>query len=148
MHFEDLSAYQYDLPKPLEGVMTVGWLSSSAPFQQGAVSQEFSVALKRLLITNRVNKTRGYHRCELCSVNEIYVCTGNKEKIRLGSAELWLRSERNQSIYAAPDLIWHYIFDHGYLPPVPFVDAVIESLAGINWNANEEARRLLDSAFL
>ena len=41
----------------------------------------------------------------------------------LGSAEIRVKGI-NGKIYAAPNLIYHYIKDCGYLPPREFLDAL------------------------
>lgn len=43
----------------------------------------------------------------------------------LGSAEIRVPS-RLGVVYAAPDMIYHYIKDHDYVPPQEFIDAVLE----------------------
>ena len=44
----------------------------------------------------------------------------------LGSAELRLVG-RDGAVYAAPDLVLHYVEHHNYLPPHEFVEAVMLS---------------------
>ena len=52
--------------------------------------------------------------------------------MRRGNDELWLGSAEirvfsNEGVtYAAPNLIYHYIVDHHYLPPEEFIRAVLE----------------------
>jgi hypothetical protein len=41
----------------------------------------------------------------------------------LGSAEIRVPG-KDGKVYAAPNLIYHYIKDCGYLPPQEFIDAV------------------------
>jgi hypothetical protein len=45
--------------------------------------------------------------------------------VLLGSAEAWISDHRG-TVYAAPNLIYHYVRDVGYLPPEEFVEAVVE----------------------
>jgi hypothetical protein len=45
------------------------------------------------------------------------------EQFFLGSAELWVPAS-DGSIFAAPNMIVHYVEMHGYLPPPAFVLAV------------------------
>ena len=44
------------------------------------------------------------------------------EELRLGSAEIRVFG-REEGTYAAPDLIYHYVVDHHYLPPEEFIKA-------------------------
>jgi hypothetical protein len=48
--------------------------------------------------------------------------------IRLGNGEVRVRAPDGQW-YAAPTLVAHYVAGHGYLPPRPFVDAVLRRAA-------------------
>jgi hypothetical protein len=43
--------------------------------------------------------------------------------LMLGSAEIQVAGKGDR-IYVAPDLIYHYIAVHQYLPPAEFLDAV------------------------
>jgi hypothetical protein len=44
--------------------------------------------------------------------------------LSLGSAEIRVPGSGGR-IYAAPDLIYHYVEAHGYRPPDEFVEAVM-----------------------
>jgi hypothetical protein len=46
------------------------------------------------------------------------------EVLKLGSAEIRVFG-RSGVIYAAPNLIFHYVKDHAYRPPREFIDAVV-----------------------
>ena len=54
-----------------------------------------------------------------------------EQEIFLGSAEI--RVEIGGHWLAAPDLVYHYVTDHAYLPPIEFIDAVIG--AARKWRA-------------
>ena len=45
--------------------------------------------------------------------------------LRLGFAEIRAFSDDGK-VYAAPNLMFHYIVDHSYLPPSEFIDAVLK----------------------
>jgi hypothetical protein len=70
-----------------------------------------------------VYQTRGTHVCEYCHVEEIWLETANRRLI-LGYAEVWVPEPNSKRIFAAPDLIHHYIMAHCYLPPSVFIQAV------------------------
>ena len=104
-------------------VCRVGWLDSGHPFTTGAAEDEFLSKLKQLYRT-RVNEMRGYHICEFCPQPIFGIpmdLDGNT--IKLGSAEIHLTTSANGK-FAAPDLIYHYVVAHGYLPPQKFIEAV------------------------
>jgi len=47
-----------------------------------------------------------------------------EDKLFLGMAEIRVFAKSGK-IYAAPNLIYHYVKDHSYAPPDPFVEAVL-----------------------
>jgi hypothetical protein len=69
---------------------------------------------------------RGYHVCEFCDlpVGTFITCQFQGEEIKLGSAEIRVFGS-NGRIFASPDLIFHYVRDHHYLPPESFIQAVL-----------------------
>jgi hypothetical protein len=122
--FEDLSAYCYHPSGIRPGTKNVGWIEPQKPFSKGIVPEMF---LKRLwhLCKIPVVQTRGFHVCELCNMPSDVVPTleFEGEILKLGSAEI--RAIAPGVIYAAPNLIFHYVRDHEYKPPQAFIDAVI-----------------------
>ena len=123
-YFPDLTAYRFlpDCPAALN----VGWLSRDAPFDQGTVRRELIDKLRELSVEHPTNQTRGFHICEFCTnemANQGLVAEWNGHSRRLGSAEIWVRSQSGVS-YAAPDLIVHYVECHGYRPPSEFLEAL------------------------
>ena len=122
-YYADLTPYEYLGPEP--GVLNVGWLEASHPFAVAEANPELIRRLATAARYSRVNQTRGYHPCSICGPGRAapYVRVGWR-RIHLGSAELRVRGA--DVTYAAPDLVVHYIRDHGYAPPQPFVDAAIK----------------------
>lgn len=113
MFVEDLStrAYFADGDK----VRAVGWLEAGHAFPRGPVPDGFVAALKA-----HVAKAfqpvifMGSHRCSLCA-EEGRHCRGH-HNLLVPTAGL---------LYVAPELVVHYIEDHGYQPPAEFLDAVL-----------------------
>jgi len=126
-HFDDLTGYSYFQDGANAGTLNVGWLSGDCDFPQGSVTDRF---LDRLWLycLNRVSQTRGFHPCELCSnpPRGPLVYERNSQSLKLGTAEIRVFGTDGR-VYAAPDLIMHYICDHQYLPPEEFVEAVLLS---------------------
>ena len=114
MYFPDLSPQ----PNSKRPSLSVGWLDSSHQYNQGAVTQEF---VERLLVfcTNPVFITMGIHECEFCQ--EINGSQGGWE---YGSGEIWVFGS-DAAHYVAPDMIYHYVVTHQYLPPEEFIQAVL-----------------------
>jgi hypothetical protein len=112
-----------------EGPLTaVGWLDASKPFAQGHVPRAFVERLRGLCQTG-VNKTRGYYQCSLCPVDRSETALAPTRisapdgDFYVGHAEI--RVSGAAARYAAPDMVIHYVTDHGYRPPRAFVDAVL-----------------------
>jgi hypothetical protein len=125
MYYEDLSLYAYIIREAAPNVLNVGWLEASHPYPKGEVSEEF---LDRLfeLCQSPVNRTRGWQECQFCEKASfgVRVVRGDRELV-LGSAEIRVAGEGGV-IYAAPNMIYHYVADHGYRPPDAFIEAVMK----------------------
>ncbi|MBL1079203.1 hypothetical protein JK358_32840 [Nocardia sp. 2] len=128
-YFADLSPYVYlsDTVAPGEKVLNVGWLENGQPFDTGTTSTGFVEKLGELCRTNPVARTRGVHACDLCAEDEKqYPVTPliDGVPVPLGGAEVRVPAISGE-ILAAPDLVYHYVVKHGYLPPTPFIEAVL-----------------------
>ena len=116
-YFSDLSPLTYWGPEP--GVFAVGWLDENHEFPKEKVSEEFENALGVACRSYLVKFTRGWHECPFsCPVRKGFL------KEASGSAELRVWAESGV-IYAAPELIHHYVVAHEYRPPDEFVQAVM-----------------------
>jgi len=132
MYFKDLSRYD----NSNTNVYNIGWLDSNHIFNTG---DSFNYILQKLIsLENKfsTNQTRGTHECNFCDdfFEGDYIILG--KKMFLGSAELWIPNKEKTKIYAAPDLILHYIYTHSYLPPVEFIEAVEDFDPLSDWNSN------------
>jgi hypothetical protein len=117
--FEDLTPYTYLRPEEERaGTVNVGWLAKAHQFPTGETSEEFRTRLGALCKCRRVKRTRGLHGCEFC--------TGPDRPH--GSAEI--RVVGRKQVYAAPELIGHYVSAHNYKPPVEFIEAVLKAGQG------------------
>jgi hypothetical protein len=148
MHSVDLTPYQYGLQLPLTDVVTVGWLSAEHDFPSGNVEADVVHSIGELLWSNRVNKTRGFHLCELCKAQKAIEVSGARGSLSLGSAEIWLPSLDESTIFAAPDLLMHYVARHKYKPPAQFLEALAAARGHPNWNPGLECERRLERAFV
>ena len=130
MYFKDLSPYQYLGREPDPNVLTVGWLDADHDFLKGTVSDAI---LERILVLcfKPVNSTRGIHQSPFIQGNpkepsRAYPVEYRGKRMALGNAEIRV-SGRNGKIYAAPNLIYHYIKDCSYLPPQEFLEALMSN---------------------
>jgi hypothetical protein len=120
MYFQDLTVYTYLNHRSEQSVLSVGWLDDEHEFTRGSVPNE---VLERILALcfQPVNQTRGFHQSPFLKPAPFgYPVEYNGQKMLLGSAEIRV-SGRSGKIYAAPNLIYHYIKDCGYLPPQEFL---------------------------
>jgi hypothetical protein len=147
MFCRDLERYRHGVPAELPDVVTVGWLSRISDYRQGDVQPETVHAIEELLSSHRVNQMRGHHVCEFCLRSPVIVVTGSGRPVMLGSAEIWVPSPDRKLIYAAPDLLYHYIVEHKYLPPDDFLDAVMAAGNSRDWDADRECQTRLEAAF-
>jgi hypothetical protein len=164
MFFRDLEPYRYNLATELTDVVSIGWLCGGRDYPQGEPTVELVDALDHVLSSHRVNQMRGYHPCEFCSKPPLVVReprtgkevllrpplvheTRSGQKVWLGSAEIWVPALGQAVIYAAPDLIYHYVNEHRYLPPTDFINAVLSAFDSRDWDANIECQKRLEAAF-
>jgi len=133
MYYPDLSPYtnMINAREPLVDdapqALSVGWLEAGHPFAQGGAANEF---MARLWTLGRapVNLMRGCHECDFCSdpsFSYLNVRQGDEE-LGMGNGEIWVFSN-DHKVYIAPTLIYHYITHHRYLPPEPFIHAVLRA---------------------
>jgi hypothetical protein len=146
--FRDLSPYT-DLR--VEGILAVGWLAAGEPFKTGAFPDDL---LACLLCRPPEVMSGGVHRCELClpTANEDLFSEASQRVA--GGSSVHLIAGDGGFIYAAPELTYHYIRDHGYAPPEQFTAAfratcarrsVAEVLLATRRYAYETAVRAFDN---
>lgn len=128
MYIPDLTPYVFmnHAPDPL--LLAVGWLDEHHDFPKGQASKE-SLAKILDLCFKPVNQTRGFHFSPFLPTQNAnaYQVEYQGHKMGLGSAEIRVPG-RDGKCYAAPNLIYHYIKDCGYLPPQEFLEALEQSI--------------------
>lgn len=123
MYFPDLSLYSYLGKEPDPSLLNIGWLDIEHEFARGTVSEKL-LRKVRVLCFKRVNQMRGFHYSQFLEAPlEPYQIEFEGRKMGLGSAEIRVPGSKGIS-YAAPNLIYHYIKDVGYLPPDEFLQAL------------------------
>lgn len=106
--------------------LAVGWLDRRWEFPTGATSLEFRLRLWQFCRTPlALGQTGTPVPCPICG--QVVQLTAEGETVTLGSAEI--RVIGATDIYAAPDLIYHYVLEHHYRPPEDFVQAVLSGPA-------------------
>jgi hypothetical protein len=101
----------------------VGWLQRGQAYPTGLVSEPFLAALLPFCYDDYVVCAVSVaRRCPLC--NEVPPpIERDGHNAHPGTGEIRVLGETE--IYAAPDLILHYISTHNYQPPEEFVQAVL-----------------------
>jgi hypothetical protein len=97
-------------------VRAIGWLSVAAPYTKGAVDAESLAQMEEYArrwgdSTNALGwpAAGGFHECEFCNASR---ASGN------------FGVPGNGLLYACPQMIAHYVRDHGYRPPLEFLEAI------------------------
>jgi len=128
MYISDLSKYpsRWGESETQMDLIAVGWLDSEHSYQQGTTSLEFRNRIE-LFCSNSIIRNFGVEPCALCKREPVIaVLHSGIEVILYGTYEIRIPSHV-QRIYAAPDLILHYIIAHNYKPPQEFIDAVLSA---------------------
>jgi len=124
--------------------LNVGWLDAHHEFRKTKHPDDLSNKLAWLCVNAESQATRGIHICELCPrMNDGYyrLQIPKREDFLLGNAEIRISSAK--AIYAAPNLILHYVADHYYSPPDDFIEAVLalpDSNSILEWQLVRGAR--------
>ena len=131
-YYEDLSIYEYFRESIPDGVraLNVGWLEEGKAYVKGSPPGPFLPALGVLVRDAPRMKMRGWHRCQLPhekgEQQYPHVVEISGSRVSLGGAEIRVVAESGDWL-VAPDLVYHYVTDHFYLPPEPFIEAVMAS---------------------
>ena len=140
-YLPDLSLSNYfQLPAGMN-LRSVGWLSYEHAFSIGPVQASVIAQFERLLETPFTPwQYLGFHRCDLCSATRrdalsdaVQPAVFPDPRIALPPPIARYNSEGTRNllvpgdheIYACPELILHYIGDHGYSPPEEFCRALL-----------------------
>jgi hypothetical protein len=128
-YFPDLTAYTYLHPEEEPpNTVNIGWLDRAYPYPAGKTNKKFHVKLRQISLL-RVKQTRGFHTC--------YFCKGPNRPH--GSAEIRVPGEGK--VYAAPELVHHYVVAHRYKPPEEFIAAVLAWVVAEDADARKRVLR-------
>jgi hypothetical protein len=124
MYYPDLTPYKYMEGNVEPNTFNVGWLDKKHSYPTDSPSKVFLARLFRLCL-DPVNRTRGYHTCALCQQPSFGLEVEREgRELSLGAAEIRVIGKGGK-LFAAPDLIYHYVKDHNYKPPDEFIEAVM-----------------------
>ena len=144
-HGEYQSPYQQRYP----GCIAIGWLEKGHTYnQEGNLLKGFVESLRKFIKHNPTTDMvwLGYHDCDICPKEkndtqplsrqewankykdgkEWPSKTEKKEKDKKEPRHINLVIHGDNKIYAAPELLLHYIIDHEYIPPEEFQIEIIK----------------------
>ena len=125
MYYRDLTPYSYLESTSSDDVLNIGWLDIQHAFPRKKAPEALLDALfERCLIL--MKQTRGFHQCEFCDDRKAGPTKVSRHgrDAWLGSAEIRVNGKDGR-VYAAPNLIYHYVAAHDYDPPLEFVQALM-----------------------
>ena len=126
--YADLTPYTYFGSEYARvNTVNVGWLGPQHTFETAVPDDHVLEVVWRYCAVS-VAGLRGLHRCELCPETRGYLFMRGDARLLLGAAEIRVFGD-GDTIFAAPNLIYHYIVDHHYRPPPPFLKALRASPA-------------------
>lgn len=106
-------------PVVLERLVAIGWLDGSYEYERGPVEPEFENKLGELVASAwQPVGFCGPHSCNLLACSRL-------PYMRRASGVHNLFVPADGFAYASPELIVHYISEHGYAPPERFRAAVM-----------------------
>jgi hypothetical protein len=120
-YFKDLTNYTYGAGLFPAG-NNIGWLGRGHAFPTATPDEE-TLDLLWLFCSISVRQTRGFHTCEFCLGGRPRFFERKGQRLRLGTAEMRVFSWDGR-IYAAPNLVYHYVSAHHYKPPDEFLDTL------------------------
>ena len=124
-HFADLSTHTSCVDSPaLLTCLNVGWLARGFEFQTGRPSSAIIERLNRFCLVS-VNARRGVHACDLCNAPKLVKFSFAHSMYLLGFSEIRIFGAPGR-VYAAPNLVLHYMSLHHYAPPEEFIDALMK----------------------
>jgi hypothetical protein len=107
-------------------MVAVGWLHPTHPYPRGTAPTEFVTRLAEFARNwgNSIDALNwgaagGFHECEFCTKPLPSRRFGND----LASGTFGVPA--GDRIFYCPEMISHYVVEHGYLPPAEFVSAVV-----------------------
>lgn len=126
---EDLRPYEYE-GRIYPNILSIGWLDNNHSYPMGQVPN--LLAEKLLLLTcgciegiDLISmKVRSFERCPFTNEKIEYRIPNSKKTRLVGMSELCIPNKDNNILYCFPDMLYHYITEHSYLPPMEFLNSL------------------------
>jgi hypothetical protein len=148
---EDLNLIHWGVPnwRIFSRFVHVGWIGSERDFPVGAVPDEFVRHLWGMC-QQPMSKIKGYQVCGLCE-SPFGPLTIEWQGTSANIGDGYLGVVANDGVLMiAPDLVFHYVVAHGYVPPREFIDGVIirHNVHPLVWRDGDELRRLIETGII
>jgi hypothetical protein len=102
--------------------LNIGWLERCATYPKGVVDPDLAAKLLALC-KFPVNRYRGWHGRHFCKEYPVRIA-GSDGEFCLGDGEIRVPTKDERVTYVPPNLVYHYVVAHEYLPPDVFLDAL------------------------
>lgn len=136
-YYRDLTCHTYsDYTWALTGgvpyiFINIGWLDAAHPYTHGEMAPRDKELLLDMLFEYcryPVCLYQGSHDCHYCDYQDskfdIINVLKNRITVPLGNGSIMVQG-RNNLVYVAPTMIYHYVAEHDYIPPDEFIRAVL-----------------------
>lgn len=148
----ELCEYESTFQQTYPGCLAIGWLEEGHDYSiNEEILDGFIEALKYIIENSKPNmifQYFGIHDCELCHKDKEKTKALSRQEFieKYGDGTKYekpqkiIRTEdskrhhnifihgKNDIVYAAPELLLHYVVDHGYVPPMEFQESVFLNL--------------------
>ena len=114
MYYADLSTIPNSWHGSVLSGKAVGWLSCEYSYPKGKIASGFLERLSIFCCSSHIYYM-GSMKLPTCGDNRH--CLGSGDILIFGPGD----------VYIAPNMIYHYVADHDYLPPDEFIQAVLFS---------------------
>ena len=102
-------------------IVAIGYLDTLEPYEKGELYANFLIKLRVLWNEGLTLASMGSHECQFCIKEDNY------DGRATSSSEKELVDKENKIKYIFPEMIFHYIKVHKYLPPSDFIRFVMGS---------------------
>jgi len=139
-HYTDLSFFRYEDASWIfkDGfpyiLLNIGWLDQAKDYPKGDLLEKDKILYFIFqLCRHPVILHRGFHACNLCDSPQIGIRNEkhNETEFAVGNGSIMVKG-KNNLLYVAPTMIFHYIKEHNYLPPEEFIEALLS--IRLDWN--------------
>lgn len=141
-----MSIKDLDIIETVNGhiVYSIGEFKESVPYSLEKLPPQFTKKIKEYCSSFKYSAIAlpSYSfKCHLCKFNMYDLDFSRNEELPINSKLYWLKLDN--SIYQFNGLLYHLVIKHGYIPPVEFVNAVMNPEAKTVFMFYEDEKKTL-----